>query len=76
VDVIHRFPAGNIIALANKILQLAADPVELNRHQAAQETLVRRRAWRAIAHDFAALVGEGKPRGAPSPNTFHLRTFL
>jgi len=63
-DVIHRFPAGNVIALANKILQLAANPGELNRHQASQETLVRRRAWRAMAHDFAALVGGGEPRGA------------
>ena len=63
------FPAGNVIALANKILQLAADPVELNRYRASQETLVRRRAWPAIARDFAALVGERidsysrRPRG-------------
>src|SRR5205814_241040 len=30
-DVVHRFPAGNVIALANRILQLASDPAELNR---------------------------------------------
>lgn len=57
-DVIHRFPAGNVIALANKILELAGDPAELNRHRASQEALVRRLAWPAIARDFAALIGE------------------
>jgi glycosyltransferase involved in cell wall biosynthesis len=57
-DVIHRFPAGNVIALANKILELARDPAELNRHRASQEALVRRLAWPAIARDFAALIGE------------------
>jgi glycosyltransferase involved in cell wall biosynthesis len=56
--VIHRFPTGNVIALANKILQLAGDPVELNRYQASQEALVRRRAWPAVAREFATLVGE------------------
>jgi glycosyltransferase involved in cell wall biosynthesis len=57
-DIIHRFPSGNVIALANKILQLAGNPVELNRYRASQEALVRKRAWPAIARDFAALVGE------------------
>jgi glycosyltransferase involved in cell wall biosynthesis len=57
-DVIHRFPSGNVIALANKILQLAEDPIELNRYRTSQEALVRRLAWPAIASDFAALVGE------------------
>jgi glycosyltransferase involved in cell wall biosynthesis len=55
-DVIHRFPAGNVIALANKLLELAGDPVELNRYRGAQEALVRRLAWPAIARDFAALI--------------------
>jgi glycosyltransferase involved in cell wall biosynthesis len=57
-DVIHRFPRGNVVALANKILQLSGDPSELNRNRPAQEALVRRLAWPAIARDFAALVGE------------------
>jgi len=56
--VIHRFPRGNVVALANKILQLSGDPSELNRNRPAQEALVRRLAWPAIARDFAALVGE------------------
>lgn len=73
-DVIHRFPTGNVIALANKILQLAGDPVELNRYREAQEALVRRRAWPAIARDFATLVGERidsyelTPTNYPPPN--------
>jgi glycosyltransferase involved in cell wall biosynthesis len=54
--VVRRFPAGNIFAQANKILQLAADPAELNRYLAAQEELVRKRAWPAVARDFAELI--------------------
>jgi glycosyltransferase involved in cell wall biosynthesis len=53
--VVHRFPAGNVIALANRILQLAADPAELNRNEASQEVYVRKLAWPAVARDFAEL---------------------
>jgi glycosyltransferase involved in cell wall biosynthesis len=61
--VVHRFPAGNAIALANRILQLAADPAELNRNRTAQEEFVRQRAWPVVARDFANLVNEriGRP---------------
>jgi glycosyltransferase involved in cell wall biosynthesis len=52
----HRFPAGNVFALANKILELAADPTELNRYRAAQEELVRSRAWPVVARHFAKLI--------------------
>ena len=54
--VLHRFPAGDVFALANKILQLAADPAELKRHREAQETRVRTLSWPAVAQDFAELV--------------------
>jgi glycosyltransferase involved in cell wall biosynthesis len=67
-SVVHRFPAGNTIALANRILQLSSDPAELNRNQAAQEEHVRRLAWPTVAKDFANLIGERltgqKPRAA------------
>jgi glycosyltransferase involved in cell wall biosynthesis len=56
--VIHRFPSGDVMALANKILQLAADPNELGRYRTAQEKLVRELAWPTIARDFGALLAE------------------
>lgn len=54
--VTHRFPSGDVIALANKLLRLAGDSKELTRYQAAQRELVRKLAWPAIAQDFAELV--------------------
>jgi glycosyltransferase involved in cell wall biosynthesis len=55
-EVVHRFPAGNVHALANRILQLADDREELLRHRASQEELVRKLAWPAVARDFADLI--------------------
>jgi glycosyltransferase involved in cell wall biosynthesis len=55
---VHRVAAGNVVALANKILQLAADPAELNRNRIAQEEYVRKLAWPVVARDFADLVTE------------------
>ena len=54
--VVHRFPAGNIFALANKLLQFATDRAELNRYRGAQEDFVRTRAWPVVARDFAQLI--------------------
>ena len=54
--VVHRFPAGNVIALANRILRLAGDPDELNRRRSAQEEYVRKLAWPVVARDFADLL--------------------
>jgi glycosyltransferase involved in cell wall biosynthesis len=56
-EVLHRFPAGDVFALANKILRLAADPAELQRHREAQAEMVRRLAWPTVAQDFAELLG-------------------
>jgi O-antigen biosynthesis alpha-1,2-mannosyltransferase len=55
-EVLHRFPAGDVFALANKILQLARDPAELGRYSAAQNERVRKLAWPAVAQDFAELI--------------------
>ena len=55
-EVLHRFPAGDVFALANKILQLEADRAELRRYSAAQEARVRELAWPAVARDFAELL--------------------
>jgi glycosyltransferase involved in cell wall biosynthesis len=57
-SVAHRFPAGNVIALASRILELASDPVELHRVSAPQEEFVRQRAWPVVARDFVNLVNE------------------
>ena len=54
--VVHRFPRGDVMALANQILRLAASPSELGRYQAAQEELVRELAWPSIAREFAELI--------------------
>ena len=54
--VLHRFPAGDVIALANKILQLAGDAGELHRYGEAQREFVRQLAWPVIAEDFAGLI--------------------
>jgi glycosyltransferase involved in cell wall biosynthesis len=56
VEAVHRFPAGDVYALANKIVQMSADTGELNRLRVAQEALVRKLAWPTIAHDFAELI--------------------
>jgi glycosyltransferase involved in cell wall biosynthesis len=56
--VVHRFPAGNTIALANRILELAANPHELNRNRSAQEEYVRKLAWPVVARDFANLLND------------------
>jgi glycosyltransferase involved in cell wall biosynthesis len=55
-ELAHRFPAGNMHALANRMLQLSADPVELSRYRVPQEEFVRKFTWHAIAHDFADLI--------------------
>jgi glycosyltransferase involved in cell wall biosynthesis len=57
-EVVHRFPSGDVIALAKKILQLSADPAELNRFRIAQEERVRALAWPAVARDFVQLIAE------------------
>jgi len=57
-EVVHRFPAGDVHALANWILQLAADPKELSRYRAVQEQLVRRLSWPAVARDFVDLIAK------------------
>jgi glycosyltransferase involved in cell wall biosynthesis len=62
--VAHRFRAGDAFALANTILKLVADRGELNRYQAAQEKLVRSRAWPTIACDFFRLVSGMRPKNS------------
>ena len=61
--VIHSFPSGDVMALANKILQLAADPLELGRYRTAQAEFVRTLAWPTIARNFGEMLKEHVARG-------------
>lgn len=54
--VLHRFPAGDVFALARKILELSAKPDELTRYREPQLARVRELAWPAVARDFADLI--------------------
>jgi glycosyltransferase involved in cell wall biosynthesis len=73
--VVHRFPRGDVPALANQILRLAASPAELGRYRAAQEELVRELAWPSVARDFAELMrarmGAGDPRDGDPVQAAH-----
>lgn len=66
-SVVHRYPAGNAIALANTLLRLAADPEELHRNRAAQEKYVRELAWPAVAREFANLLSGRRTLAAVQP---------
>jgi glycosyltransferase involved in cell wall biosynthesis len=55
-EVLHRFPTGDVFALANRILQLEQDREELQRYRKAQEARVQQLAWPAVARDFAELI--------------------
>jgi glycosyltransferase involved in cell wall biosynthesis len=52
-DCIHRFPAGDVIALSNQILRLAGDVRELNKFQAQQAKIVENLSWSVIAQQFS-----------------------
>ncbi len=70
-DCVHRFPAGDVYALANTILRLSADPEELNKHRARQQAAAEALSWPAVAQEFAALLLQrlaarsGVERGCP-----------
>ncbi len=61
---IHRFPAGNPVALANAIIRLSRNPHELAKYSARQVEVARELAWPNIAAKFAGLllshIGSGR----------------
>lgn len=52
---VHRFPAGDPIAMANEILRLAMHPDELQKFRAEQDHTVRNLSWKTVAAEFAGL---------------------
>lgn len=53
---VHRFPAGDAIALANEILRLVGDGGELNKFQERQAKMVSELSWPVIAERFACML--------------------
>jgi glycosyltransferase involved in cell wall biosynthesis len=54
-EVVHRYPAQDVAALARRLCELSADPVELRRFTARQQELVDELSWQAVAQRFQAL---------------------
>jgi glycosyltransferase involved in cell wall biosynthesis len=55
-DCVHRFPSGDAVALANRILKLAASPEELHRFSARQARVAEELSWPAISREFSDLL--------------------
>jgi glycosyltransferase involved in cell wall biosynthesis len=54
-EVVHRYPAQDVAALARRLCELSTDTEELRRFTARQEALVEELSWRAVAKRFQAL---------------------
>lgn len=54
-DVVHRYPAQDIVALARRLCELSADPAELRRFTERQEALADELSWQSVAQRFQAL---------------------
>jgi len=55
-DCVHRFPAGDAVALANAILRLVRNPQELACFSARQAQVTAELAWPVIAKRFAGML--------------------
>ena len=53
--VVHRYPACDTIALANKVLELSADRQELLKFESVQRTHVEELSWRGVGNHFLNL---------------------
>ena len=74
-DCVHRFPAGDVYALANAILRLSSSPAELNKHRARQAQVVSGLQWPIAAREFASLLKSLRAGRDPSEEQF-LSTVL
>jgi len=54
-EVVHRYPAQDVAALARRLCELSMDTAELRRFTARQEALVEELSWKAVAQRFQAL---------------------
>ena len=54
-EVVHRYPASDTIALANRMLELSEDYQELVKFEAKQREYVEELSWRRVARHFLDL---------------------
>src|ERR1035438_2810219 len=54
-EVVHRYPAQDVVALALRLCELSTDTAKLRRYTARQEALVEELSWSAVAKRFQAL---------------------
>jgi glycosyltransferase involved in cell wall biosynthesis len=54
-EVVHRYPAPDVAALARRLCELSTDTADLRRFTARQEALVEEISWNAVAKTFQAL---------------------
>jgi glycosyltransferase involved in cell wall biosynthesis len=54
-EVVHRYPAQDVAALALRLCELSTDTAKLRRYTASQEALVEELSWSAVAKRFQAL---------------------
>ena len=62
-EVVHRYPANDIAALANRLCELSTDPAKLRRFTGAQEALVEELSWKRVARRFQALAASCRRPG-------------
>ncbi len=55
-DAVHRYPVGDVAALANRIAELAGNPHELHRFSARQREHVERLSWPRVGDRFRELI--------------------
>ena len=55
-SVLHRFPRGNVFVLANRILEMSADPELRLRYLKHQTALVHRYSWKSVGVRFQEIM--------------------
>jgi glycosyltransferase involved in cell wall biosynthesis len=55
-DIVHFFPARDIIALANRIVELSTNPALLRKFEARQRQYVKQLSWGNVAQDFQRVI--------------------
>jgi glycosyltransferase involved in cell wall biosynthesis len=54
--IVHQVPAGNVMALAMKLVELSQDLKQLSRYSEAQAAHVQQYSWRTVAAQFQQLI--------------------
>lgn len=53
---VHSYPADDVVALANRIVELSMDPPQLHRFEARQREFVSELSWSKVAAQFQSVV--------------------